>query len=72
MTDGRSVKAFREMIESVRDRVQRLIKGGRSENEVLAAHPTSEFDAEWGHGRVTADDFVRQIYAALKISVSAK
>ena len=54
------------MIVTVRDRVQRMINEGRTESQVLAAHPTSDFDAQWGHGRVLPDVFVREIYAALK------
>jgi cyclase len=65
VTDGTNLKAFRDMIIAVRDRVQRMIDEGRTENQVLADHPTSDFDAHWGHGRVSADAFVREIYAAL-------
>jgi cyclase len=54
------------MIVTVRDRVQRMIGEGRTENEVLAAHPSTDFDDQWGHGRVTAEEFVRELYAALK------
>jgi hypothetical protein len=66
VTDGTNLKAFRDMIVTVRDRVQRMINEGRTESQVLAAHPTSDFDAQWGHGRVLPDVFVREIYAALK------
>jgi len=31
----------------------------------VAEHPTSDFDGKWEHGRVDADDFVREVYAAL-------
>lgn len=63
---GLDVKAFREMIVTVRDRVQHMIEAGRTEDQVLAEHPTAEFDVRWGHGRVPADDFVHEIYGALK------
>ena len=66
VTNGTSLKAFREMIVTVRDRVQSMINEGRTESQVLGAHPTSDFDAQWGHGRVPPDLFVREIYAALK------
>lgn len=46
------------MIVTVRDRVQHLLAAGKTESEVVAEHPTSDFDAEWGHGRLSADDFV--------------
>lgn len=53
------------MIVTVRDRVQHLLAAGKTESEVVAEHPTSDFDAEWGHGRLSADDFVREICASL-------
>ena len=66
VTNGASVKAFRDMIVTVRDRVQHSIDAGRTENETVAEHPTAEFDAKWGHGRVAPDVFVQEIYRALK------
>ena len=65
MTDGATLKAFRDMIVTVRSRVQHLIEAGKTEGEVVAEHPTSDFDAQWGHGRARADDFVREVYASL-------
>jgi len=66
VTNGASVKAFRDTIVTVRDRVQHSIDAGHSENEVIAEHPSAEFDARWGRGRVPPDAFVREIYRALK------
>jgi hypothetical protein len=65
VTDGATLKAFRDMIVTVRSRVQHLIEAGKTESEVVAEHPTSEFDTQWGQGRVRADDFVREVYASL-------
>lgn len=66
VTNGASLKAYEDMIVTVRDRIQRMVKEGQSESEVLAQHPASEFDAQWGHGRVQPDEFVREVYRALK------
>ncbi len=66
VTDGASVKNFRDMIATVRDRVKHMIDEGRTETQVLADHPTADFDALWGHGRVRPDQFVHEIYSALK------
>lgn len=59
------VKAFRDMITTVRDRVQAMAKAGKSEPEIVAAHPTAEFDARWGHGHVAPDAFVHEVYVAV-------
>jgi cyclase len=66
VTDGGTLKAFETMIVTVRDRIQQRIAAGRAEDEVVAEHPSSEFDAEWGHGRVRPEQFVREIYRELK------
>jgi cyclase len=66
VSNGQALKEFRDMIVAVRDRVQKAIQAGRTEGQVIAAHPSAAFDAKWGNGRVKPDDFVREIYAALK------
>jgi hypothetical protein len=65
VTNGSTVKAFRDMLVTVRNRVQEAVHAGKTENEVVAAHPTSDFDAQWGHGRVPADEFVREVFASV-------
>jgi hypothetical protein len=65
VTNGSSVKEFRDMIVTVRDRVKHLASEGRTEAQVLADHPCAEFDARWGHGRVQPDAFLHEIYSSL-------
>ena|SRR5215469_2023023 len=64
-TNGTAVKAYRDMITTVRDRVQHMIQEHKSEAEIVAAHPSKEFDAKYGRGRIHPDAFVRQLYQAL-------
>ena len=66
VTNGAALKAFRDMMVTVRDRVQRMISAGSSEADVLRGHPSSDFDAQWGQGRVRPEEFVREVYAALQ------
>lgn len=66
VTNGATVKAFRDMIATVRDRIRRMVEAGRTEADVLAEHPTTDFDAQWGHGRVRPDEFVHEVYSSLK------
>lgn len=66
VTTGAKVKEFADMIVAVRTRVQGMIKQGLTEDEVVARHPTADFDAQWGHGRFPSDAFVREVYRALK------
>jgi hypothetical protein len=66
VTNGATVKAFRDMIVTIRDRIRHMIEAGRTEAEVLAEHPTTDFDAQWGQGRARPDEFVREVYRSLK------
>lgn len=65
VTNGEGLKTFHDMIVTVRDRMEGFVKKGQTEEEVIAQHPTAEFDARWGHGRVTPDAFVNEVYTAV-------
>lgn len=66
VTNGTGLKAFLDMIAAVRKRVQHSIEAGEAESQAIAEHPTAEFDAKWGHGRVQPDAFVQEVYRSLK------
>lgn len=70
VSNGQGLKQFHDMIVTVRDRVKRAMESGRKEPEILAEHPTAEFDAKFGNGRVKGDEFVREVYAALVPSLA--
>ena len=56
---------YREMLVTVRGRVQRLKAAGRTGKEVVAARPTAELDPAWGKGVVQPDTFVTIVYNTL-------
>lgn len=60
------VLAHRDMILSIRDKVAQLMKQGKSDKDVIAAHPTADYDAKVPMASMTADRFVGQLYAELK------
>jgi cyclase len=68
--DRAAVMAHRDMILVIRDRVAKLIEQGKTADEVLAAHVTSDYDARVpvaaDNGEKYADRFVGQLYAELK------
>ena len=64
---------YRTMIFDVQSKVQELIKQGKTQQEVLAAKPTSAYDAKVRGaldtapgGGTSADRFVRMLYSELK------
>ena len=60
------VIAHRDMVLAIRDKVSQLVSQGKSQDEVLAAHPTADFDAKVPNSKETTDRFVTQLYAELK------
>jgi cyclase len=60
------VMANRDMILVIRDRVAQLIAQNKTQDEVLAANPTSEYDARIPNSKETSQRFVVQLYAELK------
>jgi cyclase len=59
------MQRFHDMLVAVRGKIQALIDQGMSENEVVAAKPTAEFDAAWGQGFMNAENFTRFSYQSL-------
>jgi cyclase len=54
-----------DVMSTIRDRIQSMIDQGRSEDEVVAADPTSEWDATWGAGFMNPETFTRLAYRSL-------
>jgi cyclase len=66
MVDRAAVIAHRDMMLVVRDKVAALVQQGKSVEDVLAAKPTSDYDATVPNSSTTSERFVRQLYAELK------
>ena len=56
---------FRDMLVSVREKVSVLKKEGKSVSEVVAAKPTSNYDAKWGGFVIDGNFFTRLVYAGV-------
>jgi glyoxylase-like metal-dependent hydrolase (beta-lactamase superfamily II) len=57
---------YREMLAAVRDAVKAGIAAGRSREEILASRPTAPFDAVWGKGFLSPEQFTGLVYLSLK------
>jgi hypothetical protein len=55
------LQAQSEMLNTVRDRLVKMLKQGLGSDEIIAAQPTKEFDAAWGR----PDTFLKNVYAGL-------
>lgn len=65
LTGHEELAGYRDMLTTVRDRIDLLMKDGKSADEIVAAKPTAEFDAEWGNGFIKADDWVRMVHTGM-------
>ncbi len=59
------LRAYRDMLATVRDRVRALVREGKTLQQVQAAKPSAEFDARWGQGFMKPDSFVRVVYESV-------
>jgi len=59
--DKADLKAYIDMLSTVRDKVTALKKSGTSEQEVIAKKPTADLDSAWAHGG-SPDMFVGIVY----------
>jgi glyoxylase-like metal-dependent hydrolase (beta-lactamase superfamily II) len=65
VSEETDVAEFRDMVVIVRDRVQDLIGKKMTLEQVKAAKPSRDYDAEYGASPVDADRFVESIYRSL-------
>ena len=66
VVDRNAVAAHRDMILVLRDRVAEQIKQGKTQEQVIAAKLTSDYDSKVPEVGTTADRFIGQLYADLK------
>jgi cyclase len=61
-----AVAAQRDLIVAVRDRVAKLVAQGQTQEQVVAAKVTADYDSKVDQPGTTGDRFVGQLYAELK------
>jgi glyoxylase-like metal-dependent hydrolase (beta-lactamase superfamily II) len=66
ISDEADLVEYRDMVTIIRDRVQDLVEKGRTLEQVKAARPTFDFDAQYGNAPGwTTDQFVEAVYRSL-------
>jgi glyoxylase-like metal-dependent hydrolase (beta-lactamase superfamily II) len=67
IVDKNAVAAHKAMMEAVRDKVAALVRQNKTQEEVVAAKLTADFDSKvTGATPMTAERFVGQLYQELK------
>jgi len=65
ITDKATLKATRDMLATVADRMATMSKKNMTLQEVLAAAPTKDLDDKWGKGMMKPEMFVRAAYTSI-------
>jgi len=65
VADKAALTAYRAMLVTARDRMAKLVKDGKSEDEVLAAKPFADLDAKWAPTELASKNFIRVVYHSL-------
>lgn len=66
VSDKAKMQEFHDMLATIRDRIVRQIRAGKSLEQVVASKPTAEFDAAWAGNFWKPDQWVGRAYADLR------
>jgi cyclase len=65
LADKAALMEYRTMLISAHDRMAKLVKEGKSEDDVVAAKPFADFDTKWAPTELASKNFVRVVYHSL-------
>jgi glyoxylase-like metal-dependent hydrolase (beta-lactamase superfamily II) len=66
------LQAYHVMVVIVGDRVAKLVKAGKTQEDVVAARPTKEFEARYGGTSFNAEQWIGRAYVDQKIALEKK
>jgi glyoxylase-like metal-dependent hydrolase (beta-lactamase superfamily II) len=65
VADKAALTEYRTMLVAARDRMDKLVKEGKSEADVLAAKPFADLDKKWAPTELASQNFIRVVYHSL-------
>jgi hypothetical protein len=65
LADKTMLAEYRTMLVTARDRMAKLVKDGKSEDDVVAAKPFADLDAKWAPTELASKNFIRVVYHSL-------
>lgn len=66
------LQAYHDMLVVVRDRVAKLVKAGRTQDQVVEARPTKEFEGKYGGGSFDAAEWLGRAYVDQKAALQKR
>jgi cyclase len=65
LADKAALTEYRTMLIAARERMAKLVKDGKTEDEVVAAKPFADLDAKWAPTELASKNFIRVVYHSL-------
>jgi cyclase len=65
LADKAALAAYHTMLVTARDRMAKLVKEGKSEDDVVAAKPFADLDVKWAPTELASKNFIRVVYHSL-------
>ncbi|HEX6397288.1 MAG TPA: MBL fold metallo-hydrolase [Steroidobacteraceae bacterium] len=56
------LQAYHDMLVAVRDRIAKLVKAGKTQQQVVEARPTKDFEEKYGGGSFNAEQWIGRAY----------
>ena len=72
IADKAALTQYRTMLVTAHDRMEKLVKEGKSEDQVVAAKPFADLDAKWAPTELASTNFIRVVYHSLADKGAAK
>jgi cyclase len=65
LADRAALMEYRAMLITAHDRMTKLVKEGKIEDDVVAAKPFADLDAKWAPTELASQNFIRVVYHSL-------
>jgi cyclase len=65
LADRAALLEYRTMLVTARDRMAKLVKDGKSEDDVVTLRPFADLDAKWAPTELASKNFIRVVYHSL-------
>ncbi len=66
LSDKQGLQGYLEMLETVKDRMNKLIAEGKSLEEIIELKPNADYDEALGKAFINPEQFLRIVYGSLK------
>src|SRR5947208_16761563 len=65
VADKKALTEYRAMLITARDRMDKLVRDGKSEDDAVATKPFADLDAKWALSELASKNFIRVVWHSL-------